>query len=763
MAIFKKRPLAAASVVLILGVIAAYPLSLLQTAILTLPVLLAFLALVIFCAFRGFSYRRFFALLVLFALLVGAERTLLYRRQTEGYLDGYTESVVSAEFKIEDIEYRSTYGSRLIVRLTELDGKACRARVLWVCEGMTPFYIGDRVRGEFFCDSPEKHSFYEGQESRYLADGISAAFTTCEDTVPVLTEDGNRSVGTVLRDLRGALQYAITSAVDGEEGRLIGAMLLGTKDQLEDSTVLQFRRVGLSHLLALSGLHLAILAGAAELLLRACRLGRRCRLSILLAAMLAYWVLTGCSVSMLRAVLMFTVLQAAFVARADYDAFTALCACGALMVLITPSVIFDTSFQMTMLATLGILAFGELQARLVSGLPRAKSGPGRLGVRLLRYLIGSVFITFAASLAILPVQWLIFGEVSLLTPFANLLILPLSTALLWLAVPLAAVSFIPSLAAVVGVPAGYIARAILELTKPLADLRGMLSLQYDFVPFILIPLLVATALLLVLDLKRLRALTLAPAAIGVAAFAVALLITNHTGAQRLEAVYRTTGSNDGLLLIQNGTAMICDLSNGSNTQLYSDYSLLQAHCATEVEVLMLTHYHQRHPSAIAQFSGQVTLRQLWVPEPLSDSDKVILADILGVAVEKEITVTVYRHGGSLTAFEKGSVTLYTPLREARSVEPCLTLRVSFGNGDLVYQSAAHSEYERGLGISSPVTETDHLILGGHGPNPHESISPTVMAEPQGVVISSKDHLPLYTLPWQGVSAWEEGAVTLVLE
>lgn len=743
MAIFKKRPLAAACVVLILAAALAFPFSFFYTAVMLIPLAVATICLLIFCIVRGFHYARLFVFLLLLGVLLGAGRTLLERRQAQEAFGQLMGETVDAVFEVEGIDAQGAYESRLIVSLERLDGTPCHERLLFVTEGRTPFYIGDCVSGSFVCTELSEHSYYQGQETQYYADGIYAAFTVTEEGEPVLLEGGTDTFGTRVADLRGTLHYQLTSAVKGEKGELLSALLLGTKESLDGSTVLQFRRVGLSHLLALSGLHLAIIVGALETVLRLFRVGKRARAAILLLVMFLFWMLTGCSVSMLRAVLMFAVLQLAFFVKGDYDAFTALCLVGALMVLAAPGAVFDLSFQMTMLATFGILAFGDLQGKLLSLFPRRK-GVSELGLKVLRFVSSSLFITLVATVAILPIQWLVFGEMSLLTPVANLLMIPLATVLLWIALPLLPLSFIPAVALPLGAVAGWIAGAMLWLTRELSRLPSMLSLNYAFVPYIFVPLILLTVLLLLVDLKKLRALTLAPTGLAILAFALCLAVFNRLGEDKVDVIFRTTGSNDGLLLVQNGTSVICDISNGSITQMREDYMLLQEHCATEIEVLMLTHYHTRQVAAIARFADSVMLRALWLPQPQSGAEKQIQEDLMDIAAQNGIAVTVYEHGVPLTVFDNGEIMLSTPLYEERSVEAALSLRVSCGETSLGYQSAAYSEYARNTDIEANEVSEDYLILGGHGPVPHAEVAPVMDAIPLEIVIANETALQLHT-------------------
>ena len=245
-----------------------------------------------------------------------------------------------------------------------------------------------------------------------------------------------------------------------------------------------------------------------------------------------------------------------------------------------------------------------------------------------------------------------------------------------------------------------------------------------------------TVLLLIVDLKKLRFLTTVPAVLAVLAFAIALSVTNRN-TDSIDVIYRTTGTNDGILLVQNGVSVICDTSNGSSTQLGNDYRLLQKSCATEIEVLMLTHYHERQVTALSRFADHVMIRQIWLPTPQRDEDRAILADLLIVAASEGIDVTVYDYDVPLTVFGSGSVTVSTPLYEARSAEAAFELRVSYGETALTYQSAAYGEYARNADQQEREIAEDYLILGGHGPNPHGEIAWIGTRTPREIVVSNE--------------------------
>lgn len=737
MALLRNRPLATACILLILVAAAVYWLSFLAHVILSAIVAIVCILLLICRFFKRSSYFRFLLFLMALGIFLGMGRVLIERAHAKALFEGLDDTEVTAEFVVEKTAISSIYQSEYLVKLRSLNGESCNAGAVVTADAQLPFSIGDRISGRFVCTYIEQEILETQQRTAYLSDGTYGILSLTDEGSLQLQESGNNSIRSRLNDFRYALHEGIADAVEGEAGALTGALLLGTREDLNAGTVRDFRRVGLSHLLAISGLHLAILVGLLEGFLRLLRFGKRPRIAVVLLFCIGYLILTGCSFSMLRSVLMLILLYSAFVLGGSYDGFTALCFGGALMVMATPGAVFDLSFQMTMLATFGILAFGELQGRLQRMIPRRKGSLGLL-FKAARAITASLFMTLCATLAILPIQWLIFGEMSIVSPIANLAMLPLTPLLLGLGMIVLLLTAFGLPALPFAVPARWLAEAMLRVTRLLSPGECMVSLKYRFVPYIFIPLFVLTAVLLLVDLKKLlRPLVLAPAAVAIVAFVICLNISRHVGLKEMTMVYRNTGSSEGLVLIQNDKTVICDISNGSQTQLYEDFFCAKELGATEVDVLLLTHYHNRQTAALSRFCESVLVRSVWLPDTQTDADADVLASILSVMVRENIPVTIYQSNAPLTVFTTGSISLSDMLKEKRSTEPAFRMDIRFGQTALRYESGAYSEYARQQGVADEEKDFSYLILGSHGPNPHKEIAPLGILGLQEVWIANE--------------------------
>ena len=735
MAVFRNRPFAAACCLLILSVAAAYLLPSTVVLCAVLAVSAIFLVLCLSFLWRPLGKWRMLLILLTLAVSLGGGRALLSIYQRDLPLEKHVGENVSAELTVSEVKYSNTYSSTVLVQVHAINGAPASGMAMLISPYATPFYEGDRFTGSFTAQALGYDEYYRDSEFTYRAEGCSILLLSNSAADVALLESGTGGLATALRRLQLTLSRSLTELVEGEEGKLLSALLLGTRKALGEDTIRNFRRVGISHLLALSGLHLGILAWILDRFLLGLGARKRLRIAVVFFMLLGYLLLTGCSFSMLRAILMLGIVYLAFLLREDADALTALLTAGAAIVLVTPYAIFSLSYQMTMLATFGILAFERIQTLLRQLLPKKKGKKGLL-IAMLRGLLGSLLLSFSASVAVLPVQWLVFGECSLMSPLANLLFIPLATPLLVLGL-LALFAFPSQLFAAM---AKVLASLLLWGVELLARTDCMVSLRFDFVPYLLLPFFLLILILLLIDLKK--RLWLMPAALGsfLLSFAIAFTLHSLVASGEVEFIYRAKGKNEGLLFCGTQGAVICDVSNGSATQLRQDWALLQEAGATELDVLLLTHYHKEHAIALRRFGKSVYIKELWAPQPVTETDFEVLEELKALCETLHIAVSVYRFDEPLTLFETGEMTVSVPLYESRSTQPTIDLRFSYADRDLRYVSASLSEYLRHDGAPAPELCTDLYILGAHGPVPHETISFVYAGEKSATVLVANEEI-----------------------
>ena len=195
----------------------------------------------------------------------------------------------------------------------------------------------------------------------------------------------------------------------GRDAPVFEAMLLGEKSELDQELKLRYQMAGMVHILAISGLHISILGMGLFSLLKRIGLGNAGAGLVSLCVMLQYGMLTGGSVSAMRAVCMFVLNVGARVLGRTYDLMTALALSAIFLLLDSPAYLYSSSFLLSFGAVVGL---GAVSPHLI----RITGAKGKAGKALISSL--------SVQAATLPVMLVFFGEVSVIGILLNLFVLP---------------------------------------------------------------------------------------------------------------------------------------------------------------------------------------------------------------------------------------------------------------------------------------------------------------------------------------------------
>jgi competence protein ComEC len=307
-----------------------------------------------------------------------------------------------------------------------------------------------QVRGKIRPPAPDDYGAYLTR--------IGAIGTLRADSLDILPPDG--TTGQALEGLRRAAAAGLDRAIPEPEAGLAAGVLIGLRDRVDRDLAAAFTTAGASHVVAISGWNIAIVASTLGALAGGLRRRRRAILTAI--AILAYVVFVGPSPSVVRAGAMAGV---ALLARELGRPGTAAAALGwacAVLLLIDPAYVDDAGFRLSVLATAGILAWStSLTARL--------SGPAPSRPR--RWLAEILGVSFAAQAATMPIVLLAFGRLSIVAPVVNLLVVPLvppamATGALALAIGVLAGAGVPGvLATLAGLPAWALYAAMVGVVR----------------------------------------------------------------------------------------------------------------------------------------------------------------------------------------------------------------------------------------------------------------------------------------------------------
>ena len=198
------------------------------------------------------------------------------------------------------------------------------------------------------------------------------------------------------------------------QASFLSGMLLGAKRGLPEELREKFNVVGVSHIIVISGFHVAIVAGLLMNLGLALSLSRRQAFWWAAVGLVLFILLTGAQASAVRAGIMGGLVLLAMQAGRLSDVKNALLLAATIMLLINPKLLrFDVGFQLSFLATIGIVYLSALIKKALRFLPAA------LKIR------ESATMTLSAQITTLPVLIFNFERLSVVAPLANILIVPL--------------------------------------------------------------------------------------------------------------------------------------------------------------------------------------------------------------------------------------------------------------------------------------------------------------------------------------------------
>jgi competence protein ComEC len=267
---------------------------------------------------------------------------------------------------------------------------------------------GDRLRVKSEIELPEDFDGFAYRE--YLSrQGIGAIGRAREATV--IAEAAG--IGAFLSGLRAALLGGLNAVVPEPEAALGAGILLGVRASISPEINEAFATAGLTHVVAISGWNIAIIAALVAAMARPLDRrpgGRWSSATVAVLAVAGYVVLTGASPSVVRAALMAGCMLVARLGGSRAHAASALELAALIMVLVAPSVLWDVGFQLSLLATAGLIWFGAAVERRLPGWPGWIREP--------------VALTLAAQVTTLPVILVNFERLSLVAPIANVLVVP---------------------------------------------------------------------------------------------------------------------------------------------------------------------------------------------------------------------------------------------------------------------------------------------------------------------------------------------------
>jgi len=302
--------------------------------------------------------------------------------------------------------------------------------------GLFPEYsYGDRLELDCELLRPEKVEDFDYE--KYLA--RYDIYSLCYDPRIRLLEHGQGNIiMSYLLAGKGYFLATINKILPEPQAAFLGGVLIGARRSIPDDLNQAFNRTGTTHIIAISGYNITIIAMVLLALAKGLGISRKRSFWFIVAGISFFVVITGASASVVRAAVMgLIVLLAKQIGRMSRIT-NALVFTAVIMLFINPKILmFDAGFQLSFLSTMGLVYLSPILEKYFSRWPEL------YGVK------ESFTTTLSAIIFTLPLIIFQFGRLSLVAPFVNILILPF--------IPLSmAIGFLAVVAGMIFWPLGWI-------------------------------------------------------------------------------------------------------------------------------------------------------------------------------------------------------------------------------------------------------------------------------------------------------------------
>lgn len=437
--------------------------------------------------------------------------------------------------------------------------------------------------------------------------------------------------------LRYRLTQRLCQVMGDSAGSYAATMLLASRHLLPQEEREAFSRLGIAHILAVSGFHVGVLAGLLRRLFRRLRLSRRTRLAWTGLLLAFYCLLTGFNAPVVRATLLCLLYEFGAVKHRQRSGLHLLCAAFMAQLLVSPVQITSLSFQLTYGAVLGLI--------LVTPWLESLWSPPRF-----RKLWQALCASLGAQMGILLPELYCFHELPLLGVWVNMAVISLATAVIGLCWLVLLLLPLQPLAAVAGWLTGRLMDGMLIGIKAVGTLPGItLWVRQANV------LTAGAWVLLLLCMSwwwpRRRRWPGAVAAL--AALCLSVYPWPDTASRYMQF---SVGEADAALLQDGGYAMAID--TGKDGQALANYLHQQR---ISLDALVLTHLHTDHAGGVsALLESGIPVRTCYVPYGAAAAlvDEKAL-DALK-ALKAAGTEIVILSRGDVLALPNGSLTVLWP-------------------------------------------------------------------------------------------------------
>ena len=526
---------------------------------------------------------------------------------------------------------------------------------------------------------------------------------------------------------RQSLLTRIKELLPGDAGGFAAALLLGDRSGITYEMDTSFKISGISHIIAVSGLHVSIVFGLIYTLL-----GRKRWLSCLIAipALFLFAAIAGFTPSITRACIMQSLMLLAMLFEREYDGPTELAFAALIMLVVNPLTILSVSFQLSMCCMMGIFLFSEkIREYLLQIAKRHIYKEQKLMNRLWQGIAASVSVSLSATIMTTPLVAYYFGCISAFSVLTNLLTLWVISFIFYglivcLGVSVASMALAQFLAVIVYVPIVF----VLKTAEVISKLP--MSAMYTSNPYAVAWLLGIYVMLAIFLFQRKKE----PKLLLVSIIFTFLLAQTFSWFEPLNDDFRVTmldvGQGQSILLQGDGKTFLVDCGGDDGEDAAdSTAEALLSQGICRLDGIVVTHFDKDHMGGVVHLLSRIQTDRLIFPD-VEDEDQV--GETLASATDAAV---VYIREDTLYTFGKAEMTVFAPISSESGNESSICILFQRENCGILITGDRGVSGEMALLQTHTLPQVDVLVAGHHGSAGSTSEALLAATSPQIALIS----------------------------
>ena len=559
-------------------------------------------------------------------------------------------------------------------------------------------------------DQVSCHANVQVEEELYYRSSGTVYVLRGSDDIKIQHGEAN-----VFEKTRMWIQDEINKQFHGETAGIVKALLTADRSGISYETTNSMSVTGISHTIAVSGMHVSILLSVVAMLC-----GYQPRLTALLGipVITIFVMITGATPSVCRAAVMQSLLLCAPIAKRERDDITSL-ACAALLLLIqNPWCIANVSFQLSFAAVAGLVLFAD---RLNERLLALSKKPGKLA----RTLAGSISATIGATVLTIPLTMKYFDIVSVIAPLVNILVLWAITGIFVLGLMSCLIgSVVPAIP--------WIAECLCDYVLFVSKLGAKFPYAAAFGHNRPLMIWAAMQYILIATAVYWKKFPVRFAVCVSALIFTGCIGSNHYNFYREPWQFTALDVGQGqCLVLRNGDYITMIDCGGEDCEWAGEYAARYFHSAgiTHIDAVIITHFDEDHFGGLEQFTNRIRVDRVYLPDIADDNEAYEKLSASGIEVNYVVSEINISIGEDL-------IRILPPVMPKDYANNGLCVLATAGECDILITGDLDETAERALIEACLLPDVEIFVAGHHGSRNSSSFDLLQTIRPEVTIVSA---------------------------